>query len=179
METKGNINLNVRKTVENSVAGNEDFHFYVDELTSRDYMPTYAGMADEKYGYDEMDDEFFEFVERKASEDGIYIRLVFATGQMGNCEAVFHLEYGGSEREFRTSDVDNVLVFEFADFGVKVKGDEVTFGATIDGGCGHNIAVYSVLLADANKESIKNPYGTRICTAFGRTENSITAGAPP
>lgn len=137
METKGNINLNVRKTVENSVAGNEDFHFYVDELTSRDYMPTYAGMADEKYGYDEMDDEFFEFVERKASEDGIYIRLVFATGQMGNCEAVFHLEYGGSEREFRTSDVDNVLVFEFADFGVKVKGDEVTFGATIDGGCGH------------------------------------------
>lgn len=137
METKEKINLNVRKTVENSVAGNEDFHFYVDELTSRDYMPTYAGMADEKYGYDEMDDEFFEFVERKASEDGIYIRLVFATGQMGNGEAVFHLEYGGSEREFRTSDVDNVLVFEFADFGVKVKGDEVTFGATIDGGCGH------------------------------------------
>ena len=137
METKGNINLNVRKTVENSVAGNEDFHFYVDELTSRDYMPTYAGMADEKYGYDEMDDEFFEFVERKASEDGIYIRLVFATGQMGNGEAVFHLEYGGREREFRTSDVDNVLVFEFADFGVKVKGKEVTFGATIDGGCGH------------------------------------------
>ena len=137
METKGNINLNVRKTVENSVAGNEDFHFYVDELTSRDYMPTYAGMADEKYGYDEMDDEFFEFVERKASEDGIYIRLVFATGKMDNGEAVFHLEYGGSEREFRTSDVDNVLVFEFADFGVKVKGDEVTFGATIDGGCGH------------------------------------------
>ena len=137
METKGNINLNVRKTVENSVAGNEDFHFYVDELTSRDYMPTYAGMADEKYGYDEMDDEFFEFVERKASEDGIYIRLVFATGQMGNCEAVFHLEYGGREREFRTSDVDSVCVFEFADFGVKVKGKEVTFGATIDGGCGH------------------------------------------
>ena len=137
METKEKINLNVRKTVENSVAGNEDFHFYVDELTSRDYMPTYARMADEKYGYDEMDDEFFEFVERKASEDGIYIRLVFATGQMDNSEAVFHLEYGGSEREFRTSDVDNVLVFEFADFGVKVKGDEVTFGATIEGGCGH------------------------------------------
>ena len=63
METNEKINLNVRKTVENSVAGNEDFHFYVDELTSRDYMPTYAGMADEKYGYDEMDDEFFEFVE--------------------------------------------------------------------------------------------------------------------
>jgi|GEM_PF-1716546 hypothetical protein len=137
METKGNINLNVRKTVENSVAGNEDFHFYVDELTSRDYMPTYAGMADEKYGYDEMDDEFFEFVERKANEDGIYIRLVFATGQMDNDKAVFHLEYGGREREFRTSDVDSVCVFEFADFGVKVKGKEVTFGATIEGGCGH------------------------------------------
>ena len=137
METKGNINLNVRKTVENSVAGNEDFHFYVDELTSRDYMPTYAGMADEKYGYDEMDDEFFEFVERKANEDGIYIRLVFATGQMDNDKAVFHLEYGGREREFRTSDVDSVCVFEFADFGVKVKGNEVTFGATIDGDCGH------------------------------------------
>lgn len=41
-------NINVRKTVENSVAGNEEFHFFVDELTSRDYMPTYAGMADEK-----------------------------------------------------------------------------------------------------------------------------------
>jgi len=33
--------------------------------------------------------------------------------------------------------VDSVCVFEFADFGVKVKGKEVTFGATIEGGCGH------------------------------------------
>ena len=159
METKEKINLNVRKTVENSVAGNEDFHFYVDELTSRDYMPTYAGMADEKYGYDEMDDEFFEFVERKASEDGIYIRLVFATGQMDNEEAVFHLEYGGSEREFRTSDVDSVLVFEFADFGVKVKGDEATFGATIEGGCDHTpyFAEFGSNKASEEFISVNNP----------------------
>lgn len=111
-------------------------------------------MADEKYGYDEMDDEFFEFVERKASEDGIYIRLVFATGQMDNSEAVFHLEYGGSEREFRTSDVDNVLVFEFADFGVKVKGNEVTFGATIEGAA----VTLHILLSSVPTRQVKSSY---------------------
>ena len=36
MEIKRNINLNIKKTVENSVCGNDEFHFYVDELTSKD-----------------------------------------------------------------------------------------------------------------------------------------------
>lgn len=131
-------NINVRKTVENSVAGNEEFHFFVDELTSRDYMPTYAGMADEKYTFDEMNDEFFEFLEKKASEDGMYIRLVFANGMNStDSEAVFELEYGKDSEEFRTEDMDNVLTFEFADFGIRIRGSCVTFGTTVDGGCGH------------------------------------------
>lgn len=138
MEIKRNINVNVRKTVEQSVCGRSDFHFYVDELTSRDYMPTYAGMADEKYTYDEMNDEFFEFIEKKREHDGIYIRLVFACGiDFEDGEAVFDLEYAGKSETFKTADLDNVLEFEFADFGVKVKGGEVVFGATVDGGCGH------------------------------------------
>lgn len=65
MQITRKANLNVRNTVEKSVCGNDEFHFFVDELTSRDYMPTYAGMADEKYAYDEMNDEFFEFLRKK------------------------------------------------------------------------------------------------------------------
>ena len=135
MEIGENINLDVKRTVENSVAGNKDFHFYVDELTSDDYMPTYAGRADEKYTFDEINDEFFEFLDRKVKEDGIYIRLVFACGTQTSGGAVFQLEYGDNAEEFKVEDTDDVLVFEFADFGVKVKSGEVTFGATIDGGC--------------------------------------------
>ena len=92
MRIKRNINVNVKRTVENSVAGNEEFHFYVDELTSNDCMPTYSGKADEKYKFDEMDEEFFEFLNRKANEDGIFIRLVFATASEIDGEAVFELE---------------------------------------------------------------------------------------
>ena len=139
MEIKREINnLNVKKTVEKSVAGNEDFHFYVDELTSRNYMPTYAGMADEKYTFDDMDDGFFEFIERKINEDGIYIRLVFAAALESTAdEAIFELSFGNTKRTFKTEDLDNVLVFDFADFGIKVKGSEITFGTTVDGGCPH------------------------------------------
>ena len=136
MQITRKININIRKTVENSVAGNSDFHFYVDELTSADMMPTYVGMADEKYTFDEMNDEFFEFLERKASKDGIYIRLVFANAMNSTeDEAVFELEYGKKSETFRTFDLDDVLVFEFADFGIRVRGDCVTFGCTVDGGC--------------------------------------------
>ena len=164
MEIKRNINLNVKKTVENSVAGKEDFHFYVDELTSRNYMPTYAGMADEKYGFDEMNEEFFEFLNRKAAEDGIYIRLVFATASEINGEAVFELEYGDKKEEFRTTDIDDVLVFEFADFGIKVKGCEVTFGATIEGGCGRTPYFAEFGSDKASEEFIspENPLNQRI-----------------
>ncbi len=154
MEIKRNINLNVKRTVENSVAGNVEFHFYVDELTSDDCMPTYAGKADEKYTFDEMNEDFFEFLNRKVAEDGIYIRLVFATASEINGEAVFELEYGDKKEEFRTTDIDNVLLFEFADFGIKVKGCEVTFGATIEEGCGQTPYFAEFGSSKANEEFI-------------------------
>ena len=164
MEIKRNIDLDIKKTVENSVAGNGDFHFHVDELTSRDYMPTYAGNADEKYEFEQMDGEFFEFLNRKAQGDGIYIRLVFATAEEIDGEAVFKLEYGDETEEFRTGNLDDVLVFEFADFGIKVKGNEVTFGATVDGGCGHTPYFAEFGSDKAGEEFIspENPLNKRI-----------------
>lgn len=68
METKRNCNIDVKKTVKNSVCGNEEFHFFVDELASNDCMPTYAGKADEKYEFEDMDDEFFEFLNAKSEK---------------------------------------------------------------------------------------------------------------
>lgn len=164
MEIKRNINLNVKKTVENSVAGNEEFHFYVDELTKDNYMPTYAGRADEKYEFEEMDDEFFEFLNRKAAQDGIYIRLVYATAGETGGEAVFELEYGGKKEQFKTADIENVMVFEFADFGIKVKGCEVTFGATIEGGCGQTpyFAEFGSSKASEKFISHENPLNRRV-----------------
>ena len=64
MKVKRKINLNVAKTVENAVNRREDFHFYVDELSKDNRMPTYSGMADEKYAFDEMDEAFFDFIDR-------------------------------------------------------------------------------------------------------------------
>lgn len=164
MEIRKSIDLDIKRTVENSVAGSDEFHFYVDELTSRNYMPTYAGMADEKYAFEEMSDEFFEFLRQKAEEDGIYIRLVYATAREIDGEAVFELEYGGAGEEFRTADIDNVLVFEFADFGMKVKGNEVTFGATIEGGCAHTpyFAEFGSNRANESFISLENPLNRRV-----------------
>ena len=158
-------NINVRKTVEKSVAGRSDFHFHVDELTSHDYMPTYAGMADEKYAFDEMNDEFFEFLERKMRGDGIYIRIVFACStESDGGEAIFNLEYGDKSETFRTDDADNVLLFEFADFGVKIRDGEATFGATIDGGCGHTpyFAKFGSDRANEQFISLENPLNKRV-----------------
>ena len=164
MEIRKSINLDIKRTVENSVAGSDEFHFYVDELTSRGYMPTYAGKADEKYAFEEMNDEFFEFLRQKAEEDGIYIRLVYATASEIDGEAVFELEYGGAGEEFRTEDIDNVLIFEFADFGIKVKGNEVTFGATIEGGCVHTpyFAEFGSNGANESFISLENPLNRRV-----------------
>lgn len=135
MNVSVKINLNVSKTVENAVAGNDDFHFYVDELTSDNFMPTYAGKADEKYAFESMDDEFFEFLERKIHGDGIYIRLILAAGEDTPEGAVFELECGEKRKTFITDEA-NVMVFDFADFGIKVVNDCVTLGTTVDGGCG-------------------------------------------
>ena len=134
MRVKRKINLNVSKTVENAVNGREDFHFYVDELCPDNRMPTYEGKADEKYTFDEMDDSFFDFLDRKVGENGIYIRLIHATGRKTDSGAVFKLECGHRERTFVIHESVDVCVFEFADFGIKVLGDEVTFGATVEDG---------------------------------------------
>lgn len=49
MEIRRENNINVRKTVEKAINNHPEFHFFVDELSANNYMPTYAGMADEKY----------------------------------------------------------------------------------------------------------------------------------
>ena len=165
MQITRKVNLNVRKTVENSVAGNDEFHFFVDELTSRDYMSTYAGMADEKYTYDEMDDAFFAFLERKAAKDGIYIRLVFAAAaDSTDDEAAFNLEYAGNSETFTTDDLDAILAFEFADFGIRVKGSCVTFGCTVEGGCGQTPYFAEFGSSRGNEEylSLENPLNRHV-----------------
>jgi hypothetical protein len=165
MQITREVNVNVKKTVENSVAGNEEFHFFVDELTSNDCMPTYAGIADEKYTFDEMDDGFFEFLNRKSLEDGIFIRLVFANlGKSKSDEAVFDLEYGGESEVFKTDELDKILKFEFADYGIKVRKDKVTFGATVEGGCGQTpyFAEFGSLKANEEFLSLDNPLNRRV-----------------
>ena len=164
MERNQKIHVNVKKTVEHSVAGNSEFHFYADELAADNSMPTYIGKADEKYTFDEMDEAFFEFLERKSHQDGIYIRLVFSTSEVKDCETSFILEYGNKRENFIPEDLDNVLVFEFADFGIRVKDGEVTFGASIDDGCGRGV-YFAQFGSDAgNREflSLENPLNKRV-----------------
>ena len=132
MKVKRKINLNVEKTVEKAVNGREDFHFYVDELASDNKMPTYSGTADEKYSFDEMDEAFFDFIRYKVREKGIFIRLINATGRKTDNGAVFKLECGDKERTFVIHESVDVYIFEFADFGIKVLNDEVTFGTTVE-----------------------------------------------
>lgn len=164
MEIKRKVNIHVRRTVERSVGKRDDFHFHVDELTSQDYMPTYAGRADEKYLFDEMDGDFFEFVSRKIAGDGIYIRLVFASGELVEDEAVFNLEYADSSECFKTDDLDNVCVFEFADFGIKVKDGSIVFGATVDGGCARTpyFAEFGSMNACEEFLSLENPLNRHV-----------------
>jgi hypothetical protein len=60
--------------------------------------------------------------------------------------------------------LDNVLVFEFADFGIKVRDGEVTFGASIDDGCGRGVH-FAPFGSDAgNREflSLENPLNKRV-----------------
>ena len=135
MEIKRKININLRKTVENAVCRSDDFHFFVDELTSDNLMPTYAGRADEKYSFDEMDDDFFEFLMRKAAQDGLYIRLVHAKGERTKFGYKIDLECGCNRCSFETTDSSDAHVFDFADFGIRVLNDEITFGTTVDGDC--------------------------------------------
>ena len=135
MERINKNQINVRETVKKAISNHPEFHFFVDELTENDYMPTYAGTADEKYTYDEMDEEFFAFIERKIEENGIYLRICYLTCDVIGDEAVFTIEIGPDEKIFKTNDLDSVQVVEMADYGIKIKGDEITFGATVEGGC--------------------------------------------
>lgn len=154
------INVDLKKTVKNAVGKNEDFHFFVDELSKNDYMPTYAGMADEKYTFESMDDAFFEFLERKSHENGIYIRLIHATATRLTDGAAFNIEYGEKNKTVKVTDTSDVLVFDFADFGIKVLNDEVTFGTTVEGGCHHTPYFAGFGSGKGNDEylSLENPF---------------------
>lgn len=171
MEMTRKCNVNIKRTVENSVGKRSDFHFHVDELTASNYMPTYAGLADEKYAFDEMDDEFFKFLNEKAQKDGIYIRLVFASFENSkNGEAVFAIEYGDESETFATKELEKILEFEFADFGIKVQGSEITFGTTVEGGCGHTPYFAEFGSTRGNEEflSLENPLNRHVISLMER-----------
>ena len=153
-------NLNVRKTVEKAINNHPEFHFFVDELTSDNYMPTYAGNADEKYTYDEMDDEFFKFIDRKIGENGIYLRICYATSSEINGEAVFEVETAGREYTFTTDNLDNVQIVEMADYGIKIERDRIIYGTTVEGGCAHTpyFAEFGSKRGNESYLSLENPF---------------------
>lgn len=129
---KSQKNINIKKTVEHSIAGANDFHFYVDELASDNTMPTYKGEADEKYSYKEMDDEFFDFLERKSNENGIFIRLLFSKTIIKDGLIMCELTSADAMEEFKVEANNDEVMSEFVDYGINVHNGEVTFGASVD-----------------------------------------------
>lgn len=125
-------NINVRKTVERAINNHPEFHFFVDELSADDSMPTYAGLADEKYTFSQMDEGFFDFLNRKIQSDGIYLRICYLVGEIIDGEAIFTIEIAGEIKIFKTNDLDSVFLVDMADYGIKIMGDEITFGATVE-----------------------------------------------
>lgn len=122
------MQINIRKTIENTVPVLDEFPFYVEELNARDEMPTLLGMADEKYTFGEMNDEFFEFLSRKANENGIYIRLIHVLEKgTKNNHVTFEIESGSSKTTITTQ---HTMPDEITDIGIKVRGDEITIGTT-------------------------------------------------
>lgn len=130
-------NLNVERVVKKAINNHPEFHFFVDELSNDNSMPTYAGVADEKYLFDRMDDGFFSFIKRKIANNGIYLRICYLTGEIINHEAVFNIDIAGNHLAFKTNDFDNVLVVDMSDYGIKITADEIVMGTTVNGGCGH------------------------------------------
>lgn len=122
------MKIDIVKTLIKSVGENTDFHFYIDELADNDAMPTYQGRADEKYSFDEMDGEFFDFVEKKAAEGGIFIRLILASSKSTDESTVISMEHGMDVTDIKAMSGD---VFDFLDYGIKVRGSFVSFGAGI------------------------------------------------
>lgn len=122
------MKINVRKTIENSVTVCDEFPFYIEELNASDEMPTLMGLADEKYTFSKMDDEFFDFVSRKISENGIYIRLIHIIEKTSDDSHItLEIETGLGKSIIKTH-FDNLS--EVTDIGIKIHGDDVTVGTT-------------------------------------------------
>ena len=122
------MKINLRKTIENTVTVCDEFPFYVEELNASDEMPTLLGLADEKYSFSEMDDEFFDFVSRKINENGIYIRLIHIIEKSIDQSCVtFEIEsgFGKTVIKAQVDDLDEVT-----DIGIKICGNDITVGTT-------------------------------------------------
>lgn len=175
MEIIRKNNIDVRKTVEKAIDNHPEFHFFVDELSADNLMPTYAGLADEKYKYDKMDDGFFEFIDRKIQENGVYLRICYMTGKEIESQAIFSLEVAGKPVTFKTNDLDRVQIVEMADYGVKITSDEIIFGATIDGGCAATPYFAQFGSKNCNEifMSLENPLNRYIISLIGEFLDSI------
>lgn len=175
MEIVRENNIDVRKTVEKAINNHPEFHFFVDELSADNFMPTYAGLADEKYTFDEMDDGFFDFINRKIQENGVYLRICYLTGCESATEAVFDIELAGNHVTFTTNDLDSVQVVEMADYGIKITPKEIILGATIDGGCGQTpyFAPFGSKNCNETFMSLENPLNRYIISLIGEFLDSI------
>lgn len=123
------MEINVRKTIENTVTIKDELPFYIDELSANDEMPTYMGMADEKYAFSEMDDDFFDFVNQKINDNGIYIRLVHIIETSIKSDRVtLNVEAGSL---VKTITVEEEISSQVIDYGIKVKGNEVLLGRSV------------------------------------------------
>ena len=127
------MDINLENIFKKSVGESREFHFFVDELTSEDVMPTFLGESDEIYSFERMDDDFFNFLNKKSNENGIYIRLVYLTTvEITDFKVVYKLEYGNKSETYNLVEYDEVFEGEFADYGIKVKKGEITLGTTIE-----------------------------------------------
>ncbi len=122
------MKINVRKTIENTVIVPDEFPFYVEELSASDEMPTLLGLADEKYTFDKMDDEFFDFVSRKINENGIYVRLIHLVEMSTEKNLItVEIESGSTKTTIK---IPETALDEITDIGIKIRGDEITIGKT-------------------------------------------------
>ena len=122
------MKINVRKTIENTVTVCDEFPFYVEELNASDEMPTLLGLADEKYTFSEMDDEFFDFVSRKINENGIYVRLIHIIEKSVDESCItYEIETGLDKITIKTQCSG---LNEVTDIGIKICGNDITVGTT-------------------------------------------------
>ena len=123
-----NMKINVKKTIKHTVTVKDEFPFYVEELNASDEMPTLLGLADEKYSFSEMNDEFFDFVSRKINDNGIYVRLIHVIEKQSNEDCItFEIETGSTRTTITTCDKG---LGEVTDIGIKIHGDDITVGTT-------------------------------------------------